>query len=132
MSQENVETYKRAVEATNRRDLDALVEELDPQVEWHSALVGLGTAVYRGTEGVRELFRDADETLEGMVFEVSELRDLKDRILALGRLRARGHESGAETDVSFNQVVDFRNGKLTRLRSFFDREDALEAAGLSE
>ena len=132
MSQENVETYKRAVEATNRRDLDALVEELDPQVEWHSALVGLGTAVYRGTEGVRELFRDADETLEGMVFEVSEVRDLSDRVLALGRLRARGHESGVETDVSFNQVVDFRNGKVLRLRSFLNREDALEAAGLSE
>ena len=132
MSQENVETYKRAVEATNRRDLDALVEELDPQVEWHSALVGLGTAVYRGTEGVRELFRDADETLEGMVFEVSEMRDLSDRVVAFGRLRARGHESGVETDVSFNQVVDFRNGKVSRLRSFLDREDALEAAGLSE
>ena len=132
MSQENVETYKRAVEATNRRDLDALVEELDPQVEWHSALVGLGTAVYRGTEEVRELFRDADESLEGMVFEVSEVRDLSDRVLALGRLRARGHESGVETNVSFNQVVDFRNGKVSRLRSFLDREDALEAAGLSE
>ena len=132
MSQENVETYKRAVEATNRRDLDALVEELDPQVEWHSALVGLGTAVYRGTVGVRELFRDADETLEGMVFEVSEVRDLSDRVLALGRLRARGHESGVETDVSFNQVADFRNGKLLRLRSFLDREEALKAAGLSQ
>jgi ketosteroid isomerase-like protein len=34
--------------------------------------------------------------------------------------------------VSFNQVVDFRNGRVLRLRSFLDREDALEAAGLSE
>ena len=132
MSQENVDTYKRAVAAVNRRDLDALVEELDPQIEWHSALVGLGSTVYRGTEEVREIFRDADETLEGMVFEVAEVRDLNDRLLALGRLRARGHESGVETDVSFNQVVDFRNAKVWRLWSFLDREDALEAAGLTE
>ena len=48
MSQENVEVYKRAVDATNRRDLDALLDEFDPDVEWHSALVGMGTEVYRG------------------------------------------------------------------------------------
>ena len=30
MSHENVETFKRAVEAANRRDVEALLEELDP------------------------------------------------------------------------------------------------------
>jgi hypothetical protein len=37
MSQENVEVFKRAFDAINRRDADALVVELDPEVEWHSA-----------------------------------------------------------------------------------------------
>jgi ketosteroid isomerase-like protein len=132
MSEENVEVYKRAVDATNRRDLDALLDEFDPDVEWHSALVGLGTQVYRGKEGVRELFRDLDENFTGMVVEFPEVRDLGDRVLALGRLRARGHESGVQAEVSFNQLVDFRNGKVIRLRSFLDRQEALEAAGLSE
>jgi hypothetical protein len=34
MSQENVESFKRGVEAYNRRDAQALIEELDPTVEW--------------------------------------------------------------------------------------------------
>ena len=89
MSQENVEVYKRAVDANNRRDLDALLDEFDPDVEWHSALVGMGTQVYRGKEGVREMFRDLDENFTGMVVEFPEVRDLGDRVLALGRLRAR-------------------------------------------
>jgi hypothetical protein len=38
MSQENVESFKRAVEATNRRDVEALLTENDPAVEFHSAL----------------------------------------------------------------------------------------------
>ena len=67
MSQENVEVYKRAVDATNRRDLDALLVEFDPDVEWHSALVGMGTEVYRGKQGIREMFRDADENLRSQV-----------------------------------------------------------------
>ena len=132
MSQENVEVYRRAVDATNRHDLGALLDEFDPGVEWHSALVGMGTEVYRGKEGVREMFRDLDENFTGMVVEFPEVRDLGDRVLALGHLRAHGHESGVQVGVSFNQLVDFKNGKLIRIRSFLDRQEALEAAGLVE
>jgi ketosteroid isomerase-like protein len=132
MSQEHVETYERAVEAANRRDLNALLAEFDPDIEWHSAVVGMGSDVYRGENGVRAMFRDLDENLEAAIFELSEVRDLAERVLALGRLRARGHESGAPTEVSFNQLVDFKNGKIVRLRSFLDRREALEAVGLSE
>ena len=55
MSQENVEAYMRAVEAFNRPDIEALLEELDREVEWYSALSGMGSEVYRGVEGVHEI-----------------------------------------------------------------------------
>jgi ketosteroid isomerase-like protein len=132
MSQENVEAYKRAVEASNRLDIEALLEELDPEVEWHSAVAGMGGEVYRGVEGVRELFRDAAEVFTRVTFEVSDIRDLGDRVLALGRLRARGHESGVQTEVSFNQLVDFKDGKAVRVRTYLDHKEALEAAELRE
>lgn len=41
MSQESVEAFKRGLEAGNRGDVEALLEELDPEVEWHSALHAL-------------------------------------------------------------------------------------------
>ena len=132
MSQENVEAYMRAVEAFNRPEIEALLEELDPEVEWYSALSGMGSEVYRGVEGVHELVRDMAEVFTSWTFEVSDIRDLGDRALALGRLYARGHESGVETEVSFNQLLDFKGGKVMRVRSFLDSEDALEAVGLSE
>ena len=68
MSQENVEAYKRAVEAVNRLDIEALLEELDPEVEWYSAVAGMGSEVYRGVEGVRELFRDSGEVFTSWTF----------------------------------------------------------------
>jgi ketosteroid isomerase-like protein len=39
MSQENVEVFKRAFDAINRRDAEALLSELDPEVEWHPAIL---------------------------------------------------------------------------------------------
>jgi ketosteroid isomerase-like protein len=134
MSQENVEAFKRAVEAYNRRDIDAFLEEIDPEVEWHGALQALlesETTVYQGHEGVRQWVRDIDEALADIRLELPEIRDLGDRIVAIGWLHARGQVSGAETESPFGCVVEWENGKATRLLSFLSQADALQAAGLS-
>jgi hypothetical protein len=60
VSEENADLLKRAVDAYNRRDVEALLEELDPKIEWHPALPGLlaaETTVYRAHEGIGEMFR---------------------------------------------------------------------------
>ena len=60
MSQENVEAFKRGLEAGNRGDVDTLLDVLDPDVAWQSALHALlgGATVFRGHDGVREMLRD--------------------------------------------------------------------------
>ena len=88
MSEENAELLRRAVEAYNRRDIEALVAELDPEVEWHPALPGLivgAAAIYRGHDGIAEMFRDFYEVLDEIQFEYSEIHDLGDRVVAIGR-----------------------------------------------
>jgi len=135
MSQENVEAFKRGIEAYNRRDVEALQEESDPEVEWHSALavlLGGEATVYRGHEGIREFFRETEEAFAEINLEFREIRDLGDRLVAFGRFRARGKASGAETQSPIGLVVDFKNGKATRLRGFLDANEALKAAGLQE
>ena len=135
MSQENVEAFKRAFQAINRRDVEALLEELDPEVEWHSAiLMALGgeRTVYRGHEGIREWLRDLHGTLSEFQAEYSEIRDLGDRTVAIGHMRARGTTSGAEVESPIGSVVEFKNGKGLQIRTYFDPHEALEAAGLSE
>ena len=64
MSQENVEALKRAVDANNRRDYEALLEEFDPDVEWHGIfglMFGKEATVVRGHEGLLGYVRDLDE-----------------------------------------------------------------------
>ena len=135
MSAENVEQFMRGVEAYNRRDADALIEELDSAIEWHPAiLVELGgsATVYQGHEGIRELLREVDETLAEIHVVFSEVRDLGDRIVAIGQLRTRGKTSGVLTESRVGYIADFANGKVTRTRTYLDPRRALEAAGLSE
>jgi ketosteroid isomerase-like protein len=135
MSQANVEAFMRAVEANNRRDVDAFLEELDPEVEWHPglpALLGGEATVGRGHEGARALLRDVYEALAVFQLEISQVRELDDRIVAIGRMHARGRESGAETESPWNYLVRFKNGKATLIRTYLDPKEALEAAGLRE
>ena len=127
-----MEDYNRAVEAFNRRDLESLLKEFDPEVEWYPQVAGLGREMYRGAEGIRELFADLEETIPDVFFEVSEIRDLGDRLVSFGRIRAHGSESGAPTEVPYSQLVHFKDGKVTVLRTFLDHKEALEAAGLRE
>ena len=135
MSQENVEAFNRGLDAANRRDIESFLETLDPQVEWHPGLAALleGEAtVYRGREEVREMLQDYFEAFADLRFEISEIRDLGDQILAVGEMRGRGTESGVEIESPWAYLIQVRNGKATHVRVYLDPKEALEAGGLSE
>ena len=135
MSQENVDAFRRAVEAYNRRDVEALVADAHPDIEWRPAILmklsGKDT-VYCGHEGVRQLMRDIDDTLAEIHVEFPEVRDLGDQVLGVGRIHTRGKASGVATEAPVGYVADFRDGKFIRVRTYLDPGEALEAAGLEE
>ena len=135
MSQENVESVRRVGEAYNRRGVGAMLDELHPEVEWYPWLqVQLGgeATVYRGHDGIRDGIRDGDDAFSEIKAEPAEVRDLGERVVAIGHLRARGKESGAITESAIAWIVEFKGGKVIRVREYLDRQEALEAAGLSE
>src|SRR5215212_478051 len=135
MSQENVEVFKRAFNAINRRDAEALLSELHPEVEMHPAILmamGGRQTVYRGHEGVREWLRDLYAILSEFHADYPEIRDLGDRVVAIGHVRARGRASEAAIQSPHGTVVEFKDGKGFRIRTYLDPKEALEAVGLSE
>jgi ketosteroid isomerase-like protein len=135
MSQENVEAFNRGTDAYNRWDVDALLEELDPDVEWHSALLipfGGEATSSRGHAGVREVLLEVNEALAEIHLDYSDIRDLGDRIVGIGRIRTRGKQSGVVTETDFGTVTDMKNGKAIRIWTYLDPKEALEAAGLEE
>ncbi len=61
-----------------------------------------------------------------------EARDCGDLTFAAFRLRGHGAGSDIPLDERIWQLVRWRQGKCVWLRTFSTREEALEAAGLSE
>jgi ketosteroid isomerase-like protein len=102
-----------------------------PGTRRYHALLGGETTVYRGHDGIREMLRDLYDAFDEIRIEISEIRDLGDRVVAIGRTRARGKASGAKVNTLIGFVTDFRNGKAISVRGYLDPKEALEAAGLA-
>ena len=132
MASPNVELFEIGVDAYNRRDPESFIARCEPDCEWHPFLRSRveGEHGYAGHDGIREWFRDIDSMFSEMRAEVREIRDLGDRVLGLGTLRARGRESGAEVSSPIGWLIEVRAGKLRRGWAYASHEEALEAAGL--
>ena len=133
MSRENVEVAKRATDALNRRDWDALFALVTADFEWLPAMPGAVQDIgYRGREEFAAYAREVEETWEYLRAGMEEFRDLGDRVLLLGHMEGRGKASGAPVHTPVAEVMDFRDGKLSRDRVFLDHGEALKAVGLEE
>jgi ketosteroid isomerase-like protein len=136
MSRENVEAVRRGLEAWNADDLDGFLAELDPDVEWHPSIEpGLEgkEAVIRGHEGARRAWREyRGEAWERLVNRPQEIRDLGESVLVLGRMEVTARATGIEFTQEVGELIEFREGKVVRVRDFLTHAEAIEAAGLSE
>jgi ketosteroid isomerase-like protein len=133
MSQENAAVARETFKRICRRDIDGLLELYDPEIEF---LPLTGTRVesggYSGHAGVRDYFEEADEVWEEMQPHADDVRTVGDDVLILGGCAVRGRGSGARSDNPMAWVLTLRDGKVVRHRGFGTREEALDAAGLSE
>ena len=135
MSQENVDSLREGFEEFARGDLEAVLERLDPEVEWEPAIAPiLGVETIRGREAVLAFFvRDLSEGFDEFRAEPLAYEDLGDGgVLVTIRYAGRGESSGLEIDQTFVSLYRFRNGMTVGMHDYHTREEALEAAGLSE
>jgi ketosteroid isomerase-like protein len=134
MSREDVEVVREAMEAINRRDSDALTAHLHPDVVWEerSEIPGM-RGVYRGWPEVRVWLDELLDVWESFHVEPVEITELtEDRVFVAAVIIMRGEGSGVETEFRVWAILWLRGGKITRREVFWDRDEALEAAGLKE
>lgn len=133
MSQENANVVRAVVEAQRRRDWQAFRRLYDPDIEWEdvSGLWG-DWGMRRGFEEVRDAWLTWFEAFEQVNFEIEELVEAGDKVVALIRARAQGRESGVVIDQRLPSVWTVRGGRVVRVRGYREAGDARDAAGLSE
>jgi ketosteroid isomerase-like protein len=132
MSQENVEIVRRAIEAFSRGDLDAAVQDSDPDVEvdWSKSR-GVEAGVYRGVEETRRFWATFHEAFEQIVVLLDELIEHGEHVIVCDRSRMWGRD-GIEVAARNVTVATVRDGRIIAWRLCSDRDEALKAVGLEE
>ena len=131
MSEENVDRFLETVELFNRGDVERSLQLYDPDVVLEVRQAEL-EGEYSGHDGLRRFFAEFAEPLETFEVQYSDVRDLGDRVLALGTLHTIGRGSGIELEGPVAIVASYRDGLCTHLKDYGEWGQALEAAGLSE
>ena len=131
MSQQDVDVGHQFVDAVNRSDVETALRLVHPEVVFES-LRAATEGAFIGRDGLTRFLDDTAETFELFQVQHSDVRDLGDRVLAIGTIRIRGRGSGIETEVPTASIAEFRDGMIWRYKDYGDPRAALEAAGLPE
>ena len=132
MSQENVETVRRAFEEFSRGGWEPLMGTYwPPDVVWDMTPTGIpGLGTYRGYDELRAFFEDWFGTFPFNEWEqeLEEVIDCGDQVVALTRQHGHGSASGAVAELEYAQIITVAEGRIVRTEVYLDRERALEAA----
>jgi len=112
---------------------DALVDLLAEDVEWEVRRDLPDAKTYRGRDGVRELVSGFEDVLDEQWYTPQDFIEAGDEIVVPLRWGGRGKGSGVPFEEREETwVFSVRNGKVSRVREYGTKHDALEAVGLSE
>ena len=132
VSQADIDTLRTGYEAFSRGDWDTPTRFAHPEFELKTAGRAPNPGTYRGAQAARRFFEDLFSPFEEITIEPEEFFQRGDRIAVYLRVQLRPAGSTAVVENRIGHLWTMREGKATRLEIFPRREDALEAAGLSE
>ena len=130
----NVERYREALEAWNRRDLVWILEQAAPDLEFNTAQIFPGLEpVYRGREGMVEFWTTfIEEPWALFRLEVAALDPAgEDQVLALITFHGTSRETGEQVAIPYAHLATFRGDEVTRIDAYADWDEARAAAGVA-
>jgi len=124
-----VEIVKRSYDAFARDDMEGVLGDMDPDIEWHQAQGLPHGGYYRGLDEVRaDIFDPLDEEWwDDFTADPDEFLDAGDQVVVIGRYRGVGKHTGKRLDVPFVHVWTLRDEKAIRFRQFLDTAGWVEA-----
>jgi ketosteroid isomerase-like protein len=128
MSEENVEIVRRAYDALDGRDWEALFSDTRPEFRMETQLQGS----YRGREAVQAFLEDQDDSFGSWSTEPQEFFDTKDQVAVIVKVTAKPKGSSAAIEIKNGHLWTLQGGAILSLTTFPKPGEALEAAGLSE
>ena len=131
MSQEDVEIVRRSFDAWNRWDLEALRRVYAEDARVEAGITRFGRT-FMGEELIARWAAEMRETWAEVRWELDRIIDADDVVVSFYRGIGIGRESGVEVVRDLTGIYRLHDGLIVFERVYLNREEALEAAGLSE
>jgi len=133
MSDAISETIRAGYDAFNRGDYVSWIAVYDEDVEFHDLGDTPDTGIFHGHAGIRVWLAKLQEAWgEGFRFEPKNVTRGDDVVVVETRAIGVGVGSGIPVEMTFFNVMRFRDDKIVWTKGFIDRAEALKAAGLTE
>jgi ketosteroid isomerase-like protein len=134
MSQDNLATLRDQIDALVQGDLERWLQGFDPDVEFRMPPEWPDESMGKGPDAALASMRGTLELAEGLEIDLREVTELDDpdRLLIYTHIAATAIGSGVPVEFDRYDLLTMRNGKVFRDEIYLTREQALEAAGLSE
>ena len=133
MAEDNIEFARRAVEAFNRGDGEAVLTMLSPDVEVFASRSLANEGRFHGREGYLEWVGQWLEAWETFRVEVEDDFTLSgDDVVVSAHQYGRGKGSGVEVQMPIAYLFTIRDGQALRIHLYPSKAEALEAAGMAD
>ena len=127
MTQSDIDVVCGSHEAFRRRDLEAFVECMDPEVEFVSLVLEV-EGTYRGHDGIRQWWDDILAVFPNWQPQVEDARQVGERVMLRVLAEGAGTGSGIDLDRVIWQVAEVSDGRMKAWRFFRTEDEALAAA----
>jgi ketosteroid isomerase-like protein len=127
MSEENVAVVRECYEAFGRGDFGAVLEAMDPEIEWSDQQSLPWGGTYRGHDEFGRHMQSFAANFEEFRIEPLEFLDAGDRVVV--RAKFTGRAFGGEFDVGAAHIWGLRDGKVVQVESYLDTAEVARALG---
>lgn len=129
-TEQAIAELRAAYVAFNRGDIDAAVRLLDPQVEWVEPVEFPNGGAYHGIEGAKRYLAQSRAAAARVISEPEQFIPAGDRIVVFVHARVLPKDGDNWEDISLADVYTFQDRKVTKMRAFPNRKEALQWVGL--
>jgi ketosteroid isomerase-like protein len=128
--EDSFEVAKQAIAALNSRDVERYLALCHEDIELASPAAAIEGANV-GEAGIRAFFAELEVATREFRLEVEAHREAGGGVVLVEATLTSTSERGVEIRQPLYNVYEVGGGKLRRVRGFFDRDEAMRAAGLS-
>ena len=130
MAEEYVERLRRGYAAFNEGGVEAIIDQVAPELEFSDRESAPDRETFVGGEGIVELVRLNLEAFDQLELEVLDFVDAGEVVLVLVRMQVRGRASGVALDTEACHAWQFSEGHARRMQVYASKQRAIEALGL--